>query len=146
MGQPVAHWCIAILSEMKYSTWKETCFNMEYIFICFLLLRWTPGLHTGCLGRNTFTLVYNLLSWGDRAGTKGNTLQQRPWSSASHWLSLQGLLSLLSYRTQEHLLRKGTTHTEHCHSVSIMVSQEKINTIPAPRGVACMAAVSCVHQ
>lgn len=34
--------------------------------------------------------------------TKGHTLQQSPWRSTSYWLSLQGLLSLLSYMTRDH--------------------------------------------
>jgi hypothetical protein len=28
---------------------------------------------------------------------------QRPWRDAAYWLAPQGLLSLLSYRTQDHL-------------------------------------------
>ena len=40
------------------------------------------------------------------AGTGRLELMQRPW-----WgVLLTGLLSLLSYRTQDHLLRDGTTH------------------------------------
>ena len=40
----------------------------------------------------------------------------------------------------------GTTHTGHYHSVSIMLSQEKIPATHAPRCVSGMAAVSHVHQ
>jgi hypothetical protein len=35
---------------------------------------------------------------------------QRPWMGAAYWLSLHGLLSLLSYRIQNHLPRDSTTH------------------------------------
>jgi hypothetical protein len=36
---------------------------------------------------------------------------QRPWRDAAHWLAPHGLLSLLSYRTQEHQPRDGPTHS-----------------------------------
>jgi hypothetical protein len=35
---------------------------------------------------------------------------QRSWGSAAYWLSHHGLLSLPSYRTQDHQSRDGTTH------------------------------------
>jgi hypothetical protein len=35
---------------------------------------------------------------------------QRPWRGATYWLVPHGLLSLLSYRTQDHQPRGGTTH------------------------------------
>jgi hypothetical protein len=35
---------------------------------------------------------------------------QKPWRGAASWLAPHGLLSLLSYRTQDHQLRGGTTH------------------------------------
>ena len=37
-------------------------------------------------------------------------LMQRPWRGAACWLAPHDLLSLLSYRTQDHLLRSGNTH------------------------------------
>ena len=37
-------------------------------------------------------------------------LMQRLWRGAAYWLACHGLLSLLSYRTQEHQPRNGTTH------------------------------------
>ena len=36
---------------------------------------------------------------------------QTPWTGAAHWLALHGLLSLLSYRTQNHQPRDGTAHS-----------------------------------
>jgi hypothetical protein len=37
-------------------------------------------------------------------------LMQRPWRDVTYWLACPGLLSLLSYRTQEYQPRDGTTH------------------------------------
>ena len=45
-----------------------------------------------------------------RAETWRQELMQRPWRSAAYWLASPGLLSLLSYRTQGHQPRGGTTH------------------------------------
>jgi hypothetical protein len=40
-----------------------------------------------------------------RAGTWRQELMQSPWRSTAYWLAHQGLLSLLSYRTQNHRSR-----------------------------------------
>jgi hypothetical protein len=37
-------------------------------------------------------------------------LMQRPWRDVTYWLASPGLLSLLSYRTQDYQARDGTTH------------------------------------
>jgi hypothetical protein len=37
-------------------------------------------------------------------------LMQRPWRDVNYWLASPGLLSFLSYRTQDYQLRDGTTH------------------------------------
>jgi hypothetical protein len=37
-----------------------------------------------------------------RAGTWRQELMQRPWRGAVYWLASPGLLSLLSYRTQDY--------------------------------------------
>jgi hypothetical protein len=37
-------------------------------------------------------------------------LMQRPWRDVPYWLASPGLLSLLSYRTQDYQPRDGTTH------------------------------------
>jgi hypothetical protein len=37
-------------------------------------------------------------------------LMQRPWRDVLCWLASPGLLSLLSYRTQDYQPRDGTTH------------------------------------
>ena len=46
----------------------------------------------------------------NRAGTWRQELMQRPWRIAVYWVASHGLLSLLSYRTQDHQPRDGTTH------------------------------------
>jgi hypothetical protein len=43
-----------------------------------------------------------------RAGTWKQELMQRPWRDAAYWLASPGLLSLLSYRTQDSQPRDGT--------------------------------------
>jgi hypothetical protein len=45
-----------------------------------------------------------------RAGTWRQEMMQRPWKGAAYWLAPHGLLGLLSYRTQDHQPRDGTTH------------------------------------
>jgi hypothetical protein len=37
-------------------------------------------------------------------------LMQRPWRDVPYWLASPGLLSLLSYRTQDYQPRVGPTH------------------------------------
>jgi hypothetical protein len=37
-------------------------------------------------------------------------LMQRPWKDVLYWLASPGLLSLLSYRTQNYQPRDGSTH------------------------------------
>jgi hypothetical protein len=37
-------------------------------------------------------------------------LMQKPWRDVPYWLAFPGLLSLLSYRTQDYQPRDGTTH------------------------------------
>jgi hypothetical protein len=37
-------------------------------------------------------------------------LMQRPWRDATYWLTFPGLLSLLSYRTQNYQPKDGITH------------------------------------
>ena len=44
-----------------------------------------------------------------RAGSWRQELMQRPWRGAVYWLVPRGLLSLLSYRTQDQQPRDGTT-------------------------------------
>jgi hypothetical protein len=46
----------------------------------------------------------------NRAGARRQELVQRPWRDAAYWLAPHGLLSLLSYRTQDHQPRGSTIH------------------------------------
>jgi hypothetical protein len=46
----------------------------------------------------------------NRPVTWRQELMQRPWRGTPYWLAPHGLLSLFSYRTQDHQLRKGTTY------------------------------------
>jgi hypothetical protein len=45
---------------------------------------------------------------------------QRPWRDVTYWLASPGLLSLLSYRTQDHQPRDGTTHKGPSHPWSLI--------------------------
>jgi hypothetical protein len=45
-----------------------------------------------------------------RPGTWRQELMRRPWRCAAYWLAPHGLLSLLSFRCQDHQPRNGTTH------------------------------------
>jgi len=58
-------------------------------------------------GKGLFSLHFHIaVSCQDRkshrAGTWSQELMQSPWRSAAYWLALHGLLSLLSYRTQNY--------------------------------------------
>ena len=44
-----------------------------------------------------------------RVGTWKQVLIHRPWRNVAYWLASLGLLSLLSYRIQDHQLRDDTT-------------------------------------
>jgi hypothetical protein len=46
----------------------------------------------------------------ERKQIRKQKLMQRPWRDVPYWLASPGLLSLLSYRTQDHQPRDGTTH------------------------------------
>jgi hypothetical protein len=44
-----------------------------------------------------------------KSGTWRQELMQKPWSGVAYWIVSPGLLSLLSYKTQDHQPRDGTT-------------------------------------
>jgi hypothetical protein len=46
----------------------------------------------------------------NRARTWRKEPMQRPWRAVTYWLVPHGLLSLISYRTQDHQPRVGSTH------------------------------------
>lgn len=71
------------------------------------------------LGRKEFswlTLPYHCSSWKEvrtktqMAGTCRQELIQSPLRDAAYWLGPNDLLSLLSYKTQNHQPKNGTTH------------------------------------
>ena len=55
-----------------------------------------------------------------QAGTWRQELMQRSWRNTVYWLIQHGLLSLLSYRTQDHQLRGGITSNGLGPPTSIM--------------------------
>jgi hypothetical protein len=57
----------------------------------------------------TFTLLFITKGCQDWNSRKQELLQ-RPWRDVIYWLASPGLLSLLSYRTQDYQPRDGTTH------------------------------------
>ena len=46
----------------------------------------------------------------NRARTWRQELMQKPWRNDAYWLASLGLLSLFSYRTQDHWPRDGTIY------------------------------------
>jgi hypothetical protein len=56
-----------------------------------------------------------------RLGTWRQELMQRPWRDVTYCLASPGLLSLLSYKTQDYQTRDGTTHNDFSHPLSLIV-------------------------
>ena len=54
---------------------------------------------------------------------------KKPWRGAAYWLVPHGLLSLLSYRTQDHLPRGDISH----HGIVPLSHQSFINQDNTPR-------------
>jgi hypothetical protein len=57
-------------------------------------------------GKGLFSLHFCIvahwpISKGSQSWNQGQELRQRSWRGAAYWLTPQGLLSLLSYRTQD---------------------------------------------
>jgi hypothetical protein len=48
--------------------------------------------------------------WNSIKQVREQELMQRPWRDVLYWLASPGLLSLLSYRTQDYQPRDGPTH------------------------------------
>ena len=67
------------------------------------------------ISASTLTLLFTIKgSWGrnsSRARTRRQELMQRPWRGSAYWLAPHDVLSLLSYRIQDHQPRDGTTHS-----------------------------------
>jgi hypothetical protein len=91
------------------------------VLVRFLLLQWHT-MTTNKLGTKEFIwfILPSHCSFfegsqdrnSNRKGTWRQKLMQKPWKGASYWLALHGLLSLLSYRTQDDKLRDGTIYNE----------------------------------
>jgi hypothetical protein len=47
-----------------------------------------------------------------RIGAWGQKMMQRPWKGAAYWLAPPGLLTQLSYRTQNHHPSQGWDHSQ----------------------------------
>ena len=80
----------------------------------------------GCLSQGFYSCTkhhYQEASWGGNIAVhhqrksglelkqaRKQELVQRPWRDVLYWLISTGLLSMLSYRTQDYQPRDGTTH------------------------------------
>jgi hypothetical protein len=67
------------------------------------------------LGKGLFGLHFSFFTEGIRTGTqtagiRRQELMQRSWRSTAYWLAPHDWLGLLSYSTQDHQPRDGTTH------------------------------------
>jgi hypothetical protein len=64
----------------------------------------------------TSTLLFITKESQDRSSHRVEILRQewmqKPWRNAAYWLASPGMLSLLSYRTQDYQPRDGVTHNE----------------------------------
>ena len=58
---------------------------------------------------STLLFITKDVRTGTQAGQKAGA-DAEPWRDVLHWLASPGLLSLLSYRTQDYQARDGTTH------------------------------------
>ena len=72
-------------------------------------------------GKGLFSLHVHIVAYHQRKSglelkqVRKQELMPRPRGDATYWLASPGLLSLLSYRTQEYQPRDGTTHSGTCH-------------------------------
>lgn len=86
--------------------WNTTILTIP-IVLRFILL-WQSSTTKSSLGRKWFISSYSLQSI-----IQGNQRQEEPGGrSAAYWLASHGLLSLPSYRTQDHQSSNGTAHSE----------------------------------
>jgi hypothetical protein len=53
--------------------------------------------------------ITKVVRTGTQAGQEAEA-DAEPWKDVSYWLASPGLLSLLSFRTQDYQSRDGTTH------------------------------------
>ena len=76
-------------------------------------------------GKGLFSLYFHIAGhYQKKSGlelkqVRKQELMQRPWRGVTYWLASPSLLSLLSYRTQDHQPRDGITHNSLDHPMSI---------------------------
>jgi hypothetical protein len=108
-----------MLVNWKYKcncyTENHACYLVYCFRICVLVRVSIPAQISwpqSKLGRQLFyTAVYHQTESGlELKQVRNQELMQRPWRDVSYWLASPGLLSLLSYRTQDYQPRDGTTH------------------------------------
>jgi hypothetical protein len=126
-------------TRLRVSPGKDVTFVEQSLWIGIHLLSWDTVILSRCLCellvKNIMTKeqigeegVYSaytstLLSItkgsqdrnSHRVGTWRQEWMQKPWGNSAYWLASPGLLSLLSYRTQDDQLRDGTTHNGPSH-------------------------------
>jgi hypothetical protein len=107
----------------------------------------------------TFTLLFITQGSQDRnslrAGTCRQELMQRPWRDVTYWLASPGLLSLLSYRTQDYQPRGGTTNNGLGRALPSLITNWEnalqlhlrgISSTYAPFSVITPACVKLTHK
>jgi hypothetical protein len=76
-------------------------------------------VYLACASTLLFIIEGSQARNSSRAGTWRQELMQRPWRGAASCLSPHVFLSLLSYRTQDHQPRDGTTYNSLARPPSI---------------------------
>jgi hypothetical protein len=72
-------------------------------------------------GKDLFRLHFHIAVHDQRKSglelkqVRKQELMQMPWRDVPYWLASLGLLSLLSYRTQDYQPKDGTTHNGPSH-------------------------------
>jgi hypothetical protein len=102
------------------STWDHRTVNIEQCFLVRVCIPAQNIMTKKQVGEervySAYTSTWLFITKGSqhrnshRTGTWRQELMQRPWRGAAYWLASPGLLSLLSYRTQDYQPRDGTTH------------------------------------
>jgi hypothetical protein len=72
-------------------------------------------VYSACISTLLFITKRSQVRSTHRAGTWRQEQMQRPWRGAAYRIASPGLLSLFSYRTQDHQPTDGTTHDGPSH-------------------------------
>jgi hypothetical protein len=100
--------------------WVALLLKITYV-LGFLFLHKHHDQEASWGGKGLFSLHFHIaIHYQRRSGlelkqVRKQELMQRPWRDVLYWLASPGLLSLLSYRTQDHQPRDGTTHSVPSH-------------------------------